>query len=199
MAMNAAQKYELEETVKELENYRGRHTEFISVLVPAGFNINQVAKQIDDEKGTATNIKSNNTRKNVINALEKASRKLREIGRTPENGVAVFAGNVSDVEGKEDLRVWAIEPPKPLKIRLYRCDQTFVVEPLKEMLETDEIYGLLIIERKEATIGILEGKSIRVLQHMTSGIPGKVKAGGQSAQRFHRITEGLAKDFLGSW
>ncbi|MBC8434924.1 peptide chain release factor 1, partial [archaeon] len=129
MAMNAAQKYELEETVKELENYRGRHTEFISVLVPAGFNINQVAKQIDDEKGTATNIKSNNTRKNVINALEKASRKLREIGRTPENGVAVFAGNVSDVEGKEDLRVWAIEPPKPLKIRLYRCDQTFVVEP----------------------------------------------------------------------
>jgi peptide chain release factor subunit 1 len=30
---------------------------------------------------------------------------------------------------------------------------------------------------------------------MTSGIPGKVKAGGQSAQRFHRITEGLTKDF----
>lgn len=196
MAMNAAQKYELEETVKELEGYRGRHTEFITVLVPAGFNINQVAKQLDEEKGTATNIKSNTTRKNVISALEKAARKLREIGRTPENGVAVFSGNVSEVEGKEDLRVWAIEPPKPLKIRLYRCDQTFVVEPLKEMLETDEVYGLLIIERKEATIGILEGKSIRILQQMTSGIPSKVRAGGQSAQRFHRITEGLAKEFF---
>ena len=196
MAMNEAQRYELEETVKELENYRGRHTEFISVLVPAGFNINQVAKQLDEEKGTATNIKSNTTRKNVVNALEKAARKLREIGRTPENGVAVFAGNVSEVEGKEDLRVWAIEPPKPLRIRLYRCDQTFVVDSLKEMLETDEVYGLLIIERKEATIGILEGKSIRVLHQMTSGIPSKVRAGGQSAQRFHRITEGLAKEFF---
>jgi peptide chain release factor subunit 1 len=30
---------------------------------------------------------------------------------------------------------------------------------------------------------------------MTSGIPGKVRAGGQSSQRFHRITEGLTKEF----
>ncbi len=30
---------------------------------------------------------------------------------------------------------------------------------------------------------------------MTSGVPSKVRAGGQSSQRFHRITEGLTKDF----
>jgi peptide chain release factor subunit 1 len=64
------------------------------------------------------------------------------------------------------------------------------------MLETDEVYALLIIERNEASIGILEGKSIRLLQNMTSGIPGKIRAGGQSSQRFHRITEGLAKEFF---
>lgn len=194
--MDEAQKYELEMLVEELESYRGRHTEFITIYIPAGFNINQVAKQIEDEKGTATNIKSNSTRKNVLNALEKASRKLKELKGTPKNGLALFSGNVSEVEGKEDLQVWAIEPPKPLKIRLYRCDQTFVLEPLQEMLETDEIYGLLLIERKEATIGILEGKSIRILNEMTSGVPSKVRAGGQSSQRFHRITEGLAKEFF---
>ncbi len=194
--MDEKQKYELESVVEELEQYRGRHTELITVYVPTGFNINQVTRQLDEEKGTATNIKSNSTRKNVINALEKASRKLRELGKTPKNGVAVFSGNVSDVEGKEDLRVWAIEPPKPLKVRMYRCDQTFVLEPLKEMLETDDIYGLLLIERKEVTIGILEGSSIRILQEMTSGIPSKVRAGGQSSQRFHRITEGMAKEFF---
>ena len=33
------------------------------------------------------------------------------------------------------------------------------------------------------------------MQKMTSGIPSKVRAGGQSSQRFHRITEGLTKDF----
>jgi peptide chain release factor subunit 1 len=194
--MTDSQKLDLEMLVEELKEYRGRHTEFITVYIPAGFDKNQVAKQIEDEKGTATNIKSNSTRKNVINALEKASRKLKEIKQTPPNGLAVFAGNVSDVEGKEDMQAWAVEPPKPLKIRLYRCDQTFVLEPLEEMLENDDVYGLLIIERKEASIGVLDGNSIKVLQHMTSGIPGKVRAGGQSSQRFHRITEGLAKEFF---
>jgi len=194
--MDEKQKYELEMTLEELENYRGRHTEFITVYIPAGFNINNVTTQIENEKGTATNIKSNTTRKNVITSLERVVRQLKLIGKTPENGLAVFSGNISPVEGKDDFQIWTIEPPKPLKIRMYRCDQTFVLEPLKEMLETDEVYALLLIERNEATIGILEGKSIKIVQHFTSGIPGKVRAGGQSSQRFHRITEGLAKEFF---
>ena len=195
--INEADKFELESLIEELDGYRGRHTEFITVYVPAGFNMNQVTKQLEDEKGTATNIKSNSTRKNVINALEKAIRRLKEYnGRTPENGLAVFCGNVSDVEGKEDLQVWSIEPPKKLKVRIYRCDQTFVLEPLKEMLISDEVYALLIIERNEASIGVLDGKHIKMLQHMTSGIPGKTRAGGQSSQRFHRIRESMAKEFF---
>lgn len=196
-AIKEADKFELESLIEELENYRGRHTELITVYVPAGFNINQVTKQLEDEKGTATNIKSNATRKNVINALEKAIRRLKEYnGRTPENGLAVFSGNVSDVEGKEDLQVWSIEPPKKLKIRTYRCDQTFVLDPLREMLISDEVYALLIIERNEASIGVLDGKHVKMLQHMTSGIPGKTRAGGQSSQRFHRIRESMAKEFF---
>jgi peptide chain release factor subunit 1 len=195
-SMNEAQKYELEALIEELEGYRGRHTELITVLVPAGATLTQTTKQLEDEKGTATNIKSTGTRKNVINALERAIRKLKEIARTPENGLAVYSGNVTLADGRESLEVWAIEPPKKLKVKIYRCDQTFVVEPLKEMLETDEVYGLLIIERNEATIGMLDGKHIKSLQHMTSGIPGKTRAGGQSSQRFHRIRESMAKEFF---
>ena len=194
--MDDAKKYELEETVKELENIRGRHTELITIYVPAGYTLTQVGKQIESEKGTATNIKSKNTRKSVLDALERISRQFKLIERTPENGLVIFCGNVSEVEGQEDIKIWVIEPPKPLKIKLYRCDQTFVIEPLKEMLQTEEVYALLLIERKEATIGLLEGKSIKVLQNMTSGIPSKVRAGGQSSQRFHRITEGMAKEFF---
>jgi peptide chain release factor subunit 1 len=194
--MNEAQKFEFESLIEELEGYRGRHTELITVLIPAGATLTQTTKQLEDEKGTATNIKSTGTRKNVINALEKAIRKLKEIEKTPEKGLAVFSGNVSDVDGKEDLQVWAIEPPKKLRVKIYRCDQTFVVDPLKEMLENDEVYGLLIIERNEASIGILDGKHIKMLQHMTSGIPGKTRAGGQSSQRFARIRESMAKEFF---
>jgi peptide chain release factor subunit 1 len=194
--MNEAQKYELETTVEELESYRGRHTELITVLIPAGATLTQTTKQLEDEKGTATNIKSTATRKNVIASLDRAVRKLKEIGKTPPNGLAVYAGNVTLPDGRESLEVWAIEPPKKLKIKIYRCDQTFVLEPLKEMLETDECYGLVIIERNEASIGMLDGKHIKLLQHMTSGIPGKTKCGGQSSQRYSRIRDSLAKEFF---
>ena len=194
--MDEAQKFELESLVEELEGYRGRHTELITVMIPSGATLTQTTKQLENEKGTATNIKSSGARKNVINALERAIRKLKEIERTPPNGLAVFSGNVSSELGKESLEVWAIEPPKKLKVKIYRCDQKFVLEPLKEMLETDEVYGLLIIERNEASIGLLDGKHIKILQHMTSGIPGKTRAGGQSAQRFARIRESAAKEFF---
>ncbi len=188
-------KDELAEVVEELGSHRGRQTELITVYVPQGYEVNSVQKQLEAEESTAKNIKSASTRKNVVEALEKIVRHLKEFKKTPENGLSVFCGNVSKVEGQNDIQLWSIEPPKPIKMRLYRCDKEFVLDPLEEQLEVDEIYGLLVMDRKEATIGVLVGRRIEVLHNMTSGIPSKVKAGGQSSQRFHRITEGLTKDF----
>jgi peptide chain release factor subunit 1 len=188
-------KDELEEKLKELEGYKGRHTELISVYISAGYDANAVQKQIEAEKSTAKNIKSTGTRKNVTDALDKIVRHLKALKKTPEHGVALFAGNVSQTEGQDDLQLWEIEPPQPLKIRLYRCDKDFVLDALREQLEVDEIFALLAMDRKEATIGMLEGKRIEVITKMTSGIPSKIRAGGQSSQRFHRITEGLTRDF----
>jgi len=188
-------KDELEEILEELKKHKGRATELISVYIPAGYDVNSVQRQLEAEKSTSKNIKSTSTRKNVTEALEKIVRHLKGFKKTPENGLAIFAGNVSKVEGQDDLNLWSIEPTLPLKIRLYRCDKEFVLEPLEEQLEVDEIFALLVMDRKEATIGVLEGKRIEVIQKMTSGIPSKVRAGGQSSQRFHRITEGLTKDF----
>ncbi|MBS3072351.1 peptide chain release factor aRF-1 [Candidatus Pacearchaeota archaeon] len=186
---------DFKEFVEKMASYRGRHTELVTVLIPAEYNVNAVVNQLEAEKSTANNIKSRSTRNNVIEALEKIIRELKQGKQKYENGIAIFCGNTSLDEGKQDIEFFAIEPPRPLNTRLYRCDQTFVVDPLIEMTETAEIYGLLVIERKEATIGMLEGTRIKVLQKMTSGVPGKIRAGGQSSQRFARITEGMAKEF----
>lgn len=193
--MEEETKLKLRRLVKELESHRGKHTELVTVYVPAGYNLNLVAKQIETEKSTAQNIKSTNTRKSVLDALERIGRHLKLYKQTPPNGMAIFCGNISPLEGQEQIEIWAVEPPKALKTKLYRCDQVFVLEPLKEMLEVEDVYGLVVIERKEATIGLLEGKNIKVLRHMTSGVPGKFKTGGQSSQRFHRIIEGMSKEF----
>ena len=177
--MTAMTKYELEEVVAELAKHKGRQTELISVYISAGYDINPVQKQLEAEKSTAKNIKSTSTRKNVVDALEKIVRHFKTFKRTPENGLAVFCGNVSKIEGQSDMQLWSVEPMTPLKIRLYRCDKEFVLEPLREMLEVDEVFGLLVMDRKEATIGLLEGKRIECLRKMSSGIPSKVRAGGQ--------------------
>lgn len=188
-------KSELIEILENLEKYRGKHTELVTVYIPAGYDINSVQRQLSAEKSTAKNIKSSETKKNVTEALEKLVRELKNMKKTPENGLALFSGNISRVEGQQDLQLWTIEPPMPIKSRLYRCDKEFVLDPLKEMLEVTEVFGLLVMDRKEATIGLLEGKRIETLKKMTSGVPSKVRAGGQSSQRFHRITEGLTKEF----
>ena len=193
--MAAISKAELEVLLEELEKHKGRHTELITVYISAGYDIVSVQKQLEAEKSTAKNIKSTATIKNVVYALDKIVRYLKDFKGNPENGLAIFCGNVSKVEGMDDLQLWGIEPPLPLKTRLYRCDKDFVLEPLRELLEVSEIFALLVMDRKEATIGVLEGKRIEVLQKMTSGVPSKVRAGGQSSQRFHRITEGLTKEF----
>jgi peptide chain release factor subunit 1 len=188
-------KIQMEELVLELESHKGRHTELITVYIPADYDVNAVQRQLEAEKATAKNIKSSTTRKNVTEALEKIIRYLKGLKKTPENGLAIFAGNISKVEGQMDLQLWDIEPPSPLKIRIYRCDKEFVLDALRSMLEVSEVFGLLVMDRKEATIGLLEGKRIEVLQKMTSGVPSSIRAGGQSSQRFHRIIEGLTKDF----
>lgn len=196
MELDEKKKQELEELIDLLDSIKGRHTELVTVMIPTGFNISTVVRQLEAEKSTAANIKSKQTRTAVIDSLERIIRELKNHKRTPPNGLAAFAGNTSNKEGVQDIQLWAYEPPKPLNVRLYRCDQVFITDPLKEILDIEEIYGLLVIDRQHATIGTLEGKQIKTITKFSSGVPGKVRAGGQSSQRFHRITENLAKEFF---
>jgi peptide chain release factor subunit 1 len=187
---------QLRALIEELEKIRGRHTELVTVYVPAGFNLNKVAEQVRSEQGTAQNIKSKQVRKNVLGALEKILQHLKLYRKTPDNGVAIFSGNVSDREGVTDLELWVVEPPEPVRTRLYWCGQNFILDPLKEMVREREIYGLVVLDKSDATIGVLRGKKIEKLKDLDSLVPGKTKAGGWSQARFARVREGLLNDFL---
>ena len=195
MAMDSEERYNLEEFLDDMKPRKARHTELITVYVPTGFDINLITKQLESEKSTAANIKSTTTRKNVQVALESLIRIAKQMKQTPKNGIALFAGNVFK-DGQEEFISEAFEPPEALNIRLYRCDQTFVLDPLDDMLEVKEVYGLIVLDRKEATLGLLIGKKIKTLQKFDSMVPGKTTKGGQSAARYGRIRENMAKDFF---
>jgi len=137
----------------------------------------------------AANIKSTQTRNNVIDALERMMQHLKLFKRTPENGLAVFSGNVASKEGKSDVKVWSIEPTTPIQTRIYRCEKNFQLDILRNMLEAKEIYGMIVLDARDAIIATLKGKTITPLVKTHSHVPGKMKAGGQSSARFARNRE----------
>ena len=194
--MTEKRKRELKKLLKELKKIRGRHTELVSLYIPAGSNLPEIVNQVRSEQATAENIKSKQTRKHVVAALEKMLQYLKQFREVPKNGLVLFCGNVSPVEGKEDIRLWAIEPPEPLKVKIYWCDQEFVLEPLEEMVEEKETYGLIVLDGSEANIGVIKGKQIKLLRHIESNVPGKTSKGGWSQQRYQRIREQAIHDFL---
>src|SRR3989338_3945652 len=99
MKISEKQRHDVKKFVKELEVFKGRGTELVSVYVPYGYDLNKIINHLKQEQGTAENIKSTSTRKNVIDALEMMIQHLRMYKKTPEHGVAVFSGNVAEREG----------------------------------------------------------------------------------------------------
>ncbi len=195
MKISAAQRYKLRNFIKHLEDFKGRNTELVTVYVPSGYDINKIITHLSQEQGTAANIKSKATQKNVIDALERMIQHLKLFNQTPPNGLAAFAGNVAEREGQSDVKVWSTEPPVPINTRIYRCDKEFHLDILRELAETKDIYGLVVMDRRDGDVGFLKGKTIVPSVSTHSNVPGKTRAGGQSAQRFERLREGAAIEF----
>jgi len=187
--------YRIKKLLQKLKKVRGQHTALISFYIPSGYSIVQALQQIQQEQFTAENIKSRVNRKNVTDALEKTAQHLKLFKTTPPHGLIVFCGNVSEVESIQNIKIWSLEPPQPLAIKLYRCDQEFITQPLEDMVSVQDVYGLLAIDNNEATIGTLKGDRYFILKKMESGYHGKHRAGGQSARRYERLIEEQSHNF----
>ncbi len=189
MSTESKELFEFKKRIAELREYQGRGTELVTVYITPGYPISDIAGKLRDEYGQAANIKSKSTQKNVQAALEKIMAFLKTFKKTPERGVAIFAGNVSQYEGQVDVQLFSVEAPYPLATQFYRCESKFVLEPLEDMLEHTGTYGLVVLDGKDATIAVLKGKAVKVLRHLHSTAHQKTHKGGQSAARFSRIRE----------
>ena len=183
--------------LKMLTKFRGRNTELITLYIPEGTDRSTVMNQLTDEISQSSNIKSPQTRKNVQGALRKIITFLKKIDfNIPKNGLVVLAGNVSEIDGRSDIRLFTVNPIRNLKVKMYWCDSEFHLIHLEEMLAPNEYFGIITIDKSEATLAQLSGKKYEILAHFTSLVPGKTRAGGQSSQRFERLREEAAQNFF---
>jgi len=185
--------YKIRKTLEELSKKSGRGTELITVYIPKGKQLHEIIGSLQQEQGTADNIKSDLTRSHVVDSLGKVVQRLKMYKKTPEKGLVIFCGALPPEGGgplgSEVVTVWEIEPPKDLNQYLYRCDDHFHVDILKDMLKDDNLIGFLAIDAKDAGWGLLHGDKIEVLSQTGSGVAGKHRQGGQSAKRFQKLRE----------
>src|SRR5919197_1822971 len=188
-------KYKFRRALEEIEAAEGRGTELVTVYVPPERPVSDVTNYLRGELSQSSNIKSASTRKNVTQAIESAMSRLKGYRMPPPNGLVIFAGHVSVGADRTKMVSHVLEPPEPVASFLYRCDSKFYTEPLHEMLAEKDVYGLVVIARSEATIGLLRGKRIEPIKNLQSQVPSKHRMGGQSARRFERLIEIAAHEW----
>ena len=187
----------LKKALEELSSMRGMGTELVTVIVPPDRMIHDVRQHLSQEAGQAANIKSKSTRKHVGDAIESALAALNRYKTPGERGLAIFVGHVIVGNNKSRLIITVIDdPPEAFPSFRYRCDSTFEVSQLEEMLIDRTAYGLFVIDRSESAYGIASGKRMHCQEHITSQVPSKHGRGGQSAQRFERLIEEAAHNFF---
>src|SRR6056297_3111893 len=182
-------KYEFRKVIEELKDYEGSGTQLVTIYIPPERQISDVVAHVTQEHSEASNIKSKQTRSAVQDALTSIKDRLRYYDTfPPDNGMVIFSGAVNSGGGRTDMVTEVLEsPPQPIESFRYHCDSAFLTEPLEEMLGDKGLYGLIVLDRREANVGWLKGKRIEPVKSASSLVPGKQRKGGQSAQRFARL------------
>ncbi|ELY68080.1 peptide chain release factor aRF-1 [Natrinema versiforme] len=182
-------KYEFRKVIEDLKDYDGSGTQLVTIYIPDDRQISDVVQHVTQEHSEAANIKSKQTRTAVQDALTSIKDRLRYYDTyPPDNGIVLFSGAVDSGGGRTDMVTKVLEsPPQPIESFRYHCDSDFLTEPLEEMLADKGLYGLIVLDRREANVGWLKGKRIEPVKSASSLVPGKQRKGGQSAQRFARL------------
>lgn len=194
--LSGMDRYKFRRALEEIDQAVGRGTELVSVYIPPERPIFDVTNYLRSESSQSSNIKSASTRKHVMQAIESATQRLKTYRMPPSNGLVVFTGHKQVGADQTQMVSFVLQPPEPVPSFLYRCDSKFYTEPLHEMLVEKSLYGLVVIDRSEATVGLLRGKRIEVIKNLQSQVPSKHRMGGQSARRFERLIEIAAHEWF---
>lgn len=179
--------WKIKKLIKSLQQARGNGTSLISLIIPPKDQVPRINKMLQDEYGTASNIKSRVTRLSVLGAITSTQQKLKLYSRVPDNGLLLYCGTILSDDGKEKRVTIDFEPFKPINTSLYLCDNKFHTEALNELLEDDDTFGFIVMDGNGCLYATLQGNTRTILHKFSVDLPKKHGRGGQSALRFARL------------
>jgi peptide chain release factor subunit 1 len=205
---NSIKQHKLRKLIAWLSNKGSKDRDFISLYIPGEKSIDDVVEFLKKEYASAA-LSTRSVEACFQDVLKNVIQHLKLLREIPENGLALFAGTfVSNNPGSKVLNVEELSPPEPIIAFLYVIDNHFHLEPVREMLRNQRIVGIIAMDSKEASYGLLNGKKLEIIENITSGIHGKSGKGGSSQRRyererdseliyyFHRVAEHATEAFL---
>jgi peptide chain release factor subunit 1 len=201
----SVKQHKLRKHIANLASKEALEKELVSLYIPPETSIDGVVASLKKELDSAS-LKLDNTRgsERLKAAVKNSIQHLRQVKTVPEDGLALFVGAPIN----EGLSVEEILPPQPITCYLYTVDDHFNLEPLRQMLRDQKIVGILTLDAKQASFGLVKGEKVELIDSITSGVPGKTSKGGQSQRRyererdmelvgfFHRVSEHATKAFF---
>lgn len=204
---NSMKQHKLRKLITCLSDKEGRGLEFISLYIPHNKTIDEIVSFLKEETDSAVT-RSDGVRHRLQHVLRNVIQRLKLLKETPDNGLVIFAGSFENDVESGGLSVEEVIPPNPITTYLYDVNDHFQLEPLRGMLRDQKVVGILSMDSKEDSFGILNGERFEDIENITSGIHGKSGKGGSSQRRyererdselthyFQRVAEHAAKAFL---
>ncbi len=170
--------------------------------------ISRVSAMLTQEYDTTSNIKSRHSNYLfILAAITSTHQRLKLYNRVPPNGLVLFVGTILTDNGKERKVTFDFEPHKPINTyvpqcslfgmtcercwprSLYLCDNKFHTEALSELLESDSLFGFIVMDSYGTLFGMLAGNTREVIHKFTVDLPKKNRRCGQFALRFSRLRD----------
>ncbi len=208
---NSVKQHKLRKLIACLSEKKANGKELISLYIPHKITIDEVVAFLKNELGSSpTKSQSDSAvRGRLENTLKNVIQHLKLQKGIPDNGIAFFAGTFAATDFEtEGFSIEELIPPEPIITYFYEVDNHFRLEPLREMLRNQNVVGIVSLDSKEASFGVLNGERLEIIENITSGIHGQSGKGGSSQRRyererdmqltyyFHRVAEHAAKAFL---
>lgn len=188
--------WKMKRLIKMLDSITGNGTSMISLIIPPKDQLFKIIKNLEDERGSASNIKSRVNRLSVLTAIETAIQCLKSYSKVPPNGLIVYCG-LGEMPGCKEKKIHiSFEPYHPLNTSLYYCDDRFHTEELGKLCVEKNRFGFIITDGHGTLFAVLSGDSKTILHKFTVNLPNKHGRGGQSAKRFSRLREEKRHNYL---
>jgi peptide chain release factor subunit 1 len=184
--------YERHERIECVEAAEATENDLVTVAVPPGDSLGEMLERVEEDRAEAKYIDTEGEDAAYLDALEAVRRILQQQQSTPEKGIVVYAGVVDG----EVVEYVFDDLPTPVSESVYERDNQFDTDPLEAVERSEKTFGLLVVERGGAALGLSSGDDVQVIETFESDVMGKTKAGGQSAQRFERERERQKEEFF---